>query len=334
MNSTIYYLLFFAILLSGYSYNNSKSIIFLNTPEFIQDFSPYSQPIPGSDQAIDLIPIPGGEFEMGPFNDDKVLKVHLDPFWIGKFEISWDQYDLFVKENISELDMSNSILTSKPDGQIDALSTPTPPYVDMSFGMGRDGYPAVNMTHYAAVMFTKWLYVKTGIFFRLPTEAEWEYACKANHDNFYSLIDNDELDRYAWHEENSERKYHKIGSKEPSLLGIHDLLGNVSEWTLDQYNVAYPDYFSNDLVENPFIKPESLYPRSVRGGSWMDKSEKLACTNRMGSDERWQRRDPQLPKSLWWLTDAPFLGFRIVRPINAPTEAEMQKYWIEEMESY
>lgn len=303
---------------------------FLESP---QDFKPYSQSIPGSDQEIEMIPISGGDFEMGPFQNDQTLIVHVDPFWIGKFEITWDQYDLFVKENISEIELSISVFNNQSDLNVDAISIPTPPYVDMSFGMGKDGFPAINMTHYAAIMFTKWLYIKTGIFYRLPTEAEWEFACRVNHKEINNQLNIGNLSKYAWYKDNSERKYHKVGSKKPSSLGIYDLLGNVSEWTMDQFQTDYTDFF-DEPAENPYIKPESLYPRTVRGGSWMDGSQNIACTNRVGSEERWQRRDPQLPKSLWWLTDAPFVGFRIVRPDKQPTTQEMENYWIRAMEAY
>ena len=299
-----------------------------------QNFSSYSQEIPDSDETIEMIPISGGEFNMGPFENNKTQKVILDPFWIGKFEISWNQYELFVKDNIQTLDLSNSALKTDPAGDADVFSIPTPPYVDMSFGMGKDGYPAISMTHYAAVMFTKWLYVKTGVFYRLPTEAEWEFTCKANHKDFKSLLTNGLLSQYAWFKENSNRKYHQIGEKKASDDGVHDLLGNVSEWTLDQYHADYSEMFSEVVAENPFIKPETLYPRTVRGGSWVDDVDDLACTRRIASNERWQRRDPQLPKSLWWLTDAPFVGFRIVRPKTPPGDQEIQHYWIEAMEAF
>lgn len=300
----------------------------------VQDFAPYSQNIPNSEQSIDFVPVSGGTFDMGPsFGESETLRVKVDSFWIGKFEITWDQYDLFVKDNIDGIDLTQTSLSSGST-QADALSIPTPPYVDMSFGMGKDGSPAINMTNYAAIMFTKWLYAKTGIFYRLPTEAEWEYACKANHPNIAQLAENDMISSYAWSNDNSNRKYHNVGSIEPGELLIHDILGNVAEWTLDQYQPDYSSSFSEETVENPFLMPKELYPRTVRGGSWMDELQDQTCTRRIGSEERWQRRDPQLPKSLWWLTDAPFVGFRIVRPLKKPTDTEIKKYWVEAMEAF
>ncbi|MDR8392539.1 formylglycine-generating enzyme family protein [Aliifodinibius sp. S!AR15-10] len=300
------------------------------------DFERYTEPIPGSDQTIEMAPVTGGTFTMGSTeNEDEgpPKKVTVDSFWMGVHEITWDQYDLFVKEEIEKLKEQLSSANGV-DLQADAVSLPTPPYVDMSFGMGREGYPAINMTHYAAVMYTKWLTAKTDHFYRLPTEAEWEYACRAGSNTAYSFGDEaGNLEEYAWFEGNSEDKYHQVGQKKPNALGLHDMHGNVAEWTMDQY---FEDYFSKieDGAENPLFLPDELYPRSLRGGSWSQEASELRCANRHGSITRWKRRDPQLPKSRWWLTDAPFLGFRVVRPAEQPPKEQMEQYWIEAIEDY
>ena len=102
--------------------------------------------------------------------------------------------------------------------------------------------------------------------------------------------------------------------------------GNVMEWTADQFA---PDYFTQikDSAINPFIKPEKLYPRSVRGGGWDDDAEQLRSAYRRGSTADWKQQDPQLPKSIWYHTDAQWLGFRIVRPLKTPTVEKMYFYW-------
>lgn len=307
-----------------------------------EDFEPYTEPIPGSDQSIDMVPVPGGTFMMGSqpgeqgreADEGPPAKVQVKPFWMGAYEITWDQYDLFVKEEIDKLKQQ---LPSEAgvEIQVDAVSLPTPPYVDMSFGMGREGYPAINMTHYAAVMFTKWLTAKTGHFYRLPTEAEWEYACRAGSSSAYSFGDDpSKLGEFAWYEDNSDSRYHKIGQKKPNDLGLYDIHGNVAEWTMDQYHEDYYERIGDGVAEAPLFLPDELYPRSLRGGSWQDSPAELRCANREGSIPRWKRRDPQLPKSRWWLTDAPFLGFRVVRPAEPPSKEEMEKYWIDAIEDY
>ena len=134
------------------------------------------------------------------------------------------------------------------------------------------------------------------------------------------------LEEYAWFIDNSEEKSQKVGQKKPNPWGLYDMHGNVMEWTADQF---VPDYFDrlHSPATNPFVRPQSLYPRSVRGGGWESDPEHLRSAYRLGSDSSWQQRDPQLPKSIWYLTDAPWLGFRIVRPVEVPSVEEMYFYW-------
>ena len=109
-------------------------------------------------------------------------------------------------------------------------------------------------------------------------------------------------------------------------LGLNTFIGNVREWTADQFAA---DYFLRikDAPLNPFVRPENLYPRSVRGGGWDDDPQRLRSAARLGSDPEWKRQDPQLPKSIWYHTDARSLGFRIVRPLEVPSVEEMYFYW-------
>lgn len=306
-----------------------------------QDFAPYKEPIPGSQETLEMVPVKGGTFLMGSSageaghekDEAPEHKVKVNDFWMGKYEITWQEYDLFVKEKIQNVDVSSA--KGEVKIKADAVSLPTPPYIDMSFGMGREGYPAINMTQYAALMYAKWLTAETGHFYRLPTEAEWEYACRAGGNSAYSYGNDPEaLDQYAWYKKNSGGKYHKIGTKRPNDFGLYDMHGNVAEWTMDQYNANFYERFKDKIADNPWLKPEKLYPRSVRGGSWQDPPPELRCANRRGSDPKWKMHDPQLPKSLWWLTNAPFVGFRLVRPANPPSQEEIAKYWIKAMEDY
>ena len=190
---------------------------------------------------------------------------------MGKYEVTWDFFDLYAFKNM-EAEMAKRYPDDeKSVAKTDASTRPSPPYVDMSFGMGRAGYPAINMTQYSAIHFCKWLYDKTGVFYRLPTEAEWEYAARAGTKTAYSFGDDPaKLDEYAWYKKNSGGTYKKVGTKKPNPWGLYDMYGNVMEWTLDQY---LPDFYAKarrSRSKNPRVPVTELYPTSVRGGSWDD----------------------------------------------------------------
>jgi formylglycine-generating enzyme required for sulfatase activity len=302
-----------------------SALLFGSTKQSDQDFSNYQQTIPGTELTIEMIAIEGGAFKMGSeekADEQPVHQVTLAPFWMAKHETTWNLYRLFMERNIDD-QQPQTVAGTEVKIKVDAVSGATTPYVDMSFGMGTDGYPAIGMTQLAASKFCEWLSAMTGQFYRLPTEAEWEYAARANTETDYSFGDSELLNDYAWHKGNSKEAYQPVGEKMPNPWGLHDMHGNIAEWTLDAYTEAYAD----GAIENPWIVPSKTYPRVVRGGSWMDEPDALRSSARRGSDKSWKKRDPQIPKSKWWHTDAPFVGFRIVRPIETPTEEEQKKYW-------
>lgn len=316
----------------------NRSYVFLFSLVFL-GFGPeekgYIQNIPGTPEVIEMAFIPGGTFSMGSpkseqghFGDEGPQHlVEVAPFWMGKFEITWDLYELFISRVI---DKKRPATVSGKEVEIDvaAVSGATQPYTEMSFGMGVEGYPAICMTQLAAVKFCEWLSAMTGNFYRLPTEAEWEYACRAGTKTAYSFGDNpSNLDIYAWHEGNSGGAYHKVGQKEPNPWGLYDMHGNVSEWTLDQYVPTVYNTRKRKTVDNPLQTPTKTYPRVVRGGAWSDKPNRLRSAARRPSSKKWKKRDPQIPKSLWWHTDAPFVGFRVVRPLETPSPLDQNKYW-------
>ncbi|MBA4150174.1 MAG: SUMF1/EgtB/PvdO family nonheme iron enzyme [Verrucomicrobia bacterium] len=282
---------------------------------------------------FDMVPIPGGEFLMGsPDSEAKSNpderpqhKVKLDPFWMGKFEVTWNEYELFMYPDHGKVTQTDA--THQSD-VADATARPTKPYVEMSFGMGKDRTPAISMTQHAANKYCQWLSATTGHFYRLPTEAEWEYACRAGTTTAYSFGDDPAaLDDYAWHGDNSEFKYQKVGRKKPNPWGLHDMHGNVAEWCLDQYDANFYAQGKDTVSVNPWNKATEPYPHVARGGSWEDDAHKLRSATRRASDPSWKQQDPQLPKSMWYHTDAQFLGIRVVRPLKVPTPEEMHKYW-------
>lgn len=304
-----------------------RSRIVARSPEGERrDFEAYDQAVPDSDTSLRMVPIQAGEFSMGTPSDEAgrnvdegpMRTVRIEAFWMGAREVSWDAFRQFM---LREADVYVD-----PDGVAAAVSSPTPPYVEMSFGMGISGYPAISMTQHAASKYAQWLSAKTGRFYRLPTEAEWEYACRSGTRMPYGFGDDPAtLGDYGWFAENSGGQYRPLGTKQPNAWGLYDMHGNVWEWTLDRYDEAYPD--SEAPAVAPWELADRLYPRVARGGSWMDSAARLRCGARRASSEAWKVQDPQLPKSIWYHTDAPWLGFRLVRPVELPPAEMMYAYW-------
>jgi len=292
----------------------------------------YIQKIEGTHLEFSMEAIPGGIFLMGSDKDGKtdekpIHKVELDPFWMGTYEVTWDLYEPFVYKDLEQTIAADG----KVAEEVDAVTRPTKPYLDMTFGMGKEGHPALAMTHYNAIQFCKWIYMRTGVFYRLPTEAEWEYACRAGSTSEYFFGDDaSQLDDYAWFAANSNEKTAAVGTKKPNAWGLYDMVGNVAEWTFDQYIADYYVQFEGKTAKNPVAVPTELYPHSVRGGSFESQVDDLRSAARMASDPIWKQLDPQIPKSNWWFPEAPFVGLRLVRPVNTPSQEEIMAYYNQE----
>jgi formylglycine-generating enzyme required for sulfatase activity len=303
------------------------------TPE---EMKAYTEQLEHTGVTLEMVPIPGGVFTMGSPADEANREddegpqhqVEIEPFWMGKYEVTWDQYDAWGEE----MDVLRRQLLGLPetprDKAVDGVTRPTEPYTDMAFGMGKGNKPAICMTQHAARMFCKWLTARTGRYYRLPTEAEWEYACRAGTTTAYSFGDDpDRLDEYGWYFDNTDLEYVEVGQKKPNPWGLYDMHGNVAEWVLDQY---IPDFYARsagETVRNPLAIPTTLYPRVVRGGGFDSDAEDLRSAARAASKPEWKDQDPQEPRSIWYHTDALHVGFRVVRPLRRPTAEELADKW-------
>ena len=158
--------------------------------------------------------------------------------------------------------------------EVDAITGPTPAYASVDRGFGRSGYPAISMSAQAADAFCIWLSKETGKRFTIPTLKQYEAA--------------DVGGGSAWHLFNSEKSTHKVATKNPNALGFYDLRGNVGEWVMTQDG------------------------ERVVGGSFRNSDEELGTKTMLTPIPEWNKTDPQLPRSPWWLADADFVGLRVV----------------------
>lgn len=248
--------------------------------------------VPGTTVRLDMRLVPGGALDI---DDDATpgarKRVDVGAFFLASTETTWDMYDAFV------------FALDKPETEQDppdAWTRPSKPYILMDRGFGHSGYPAISVSYKGASEFCRWLSKKTGRAFRLPTEVEWEHACRAGTQS--ALISGSNatyLDEHAWFALNSESDMrittHPVATKKPDELGLFDMLGNAAEWAVGSAGLGV-----------------------ARGGSFKEPADKVTASARRPNDKSLNKSDPQAPKSIWWLADGGFIGFRVACEANAP----------------
>lgn len=307
---------------------------------------PYTLTVPGSKVEIEMIPVPGGTFKFGSpeeedgFEEDQgpQVEVKVGPMWVAKYETTWKQYRLYMSMyNLFKDLSSRNIRKLTAENEIDAVTAPTELYEpSFTFEYGQeDELPAVTMTQYSAKQFTKWLSKLTGDEYRLPVEAEWEYACRGGTDTAFHFGDDpDALEDYAWFYDNSDELPHPVGEKKPNQYGLYDMHGNVMEWVIDGYTEdGYESLTSRDapLAATDTLRwAEGYEDRVVRGGSFQDDPEQLRAAAKVASeDDDWREDDPNIPLSPWWYTSDPTrgIGFRIFRSYQPIGQPLIAKFW-------
>lgn len=305
---------------------------------------PYKLTIPGSEATFEMQPIPGGKFRLGSPESEKgrqpdegpQIEIEVEPFWISTYEVTWAEYKHYMTmhDTFKKLDAAK-LQKITPENAAFVVTAPSNLYdPTFTFKQGADPrQPAVTMSQFAAKQYTKWLSGMTGQFFRLPSEAEWEYACRAGTQTAYFFGDDpSQLGDYAWHYDNASETTHKVGQKKPSPWGLYDIHGNVGEWVLDEYTadgykrLAGKSWKAADAI----AWPTKLYPRVVRGGGWDEDPEKLrSAARRPSDDDDWRSEDPNFPQSPWWFTSQPALsvGFRPIRPLHELPLADRAKFY-------
>ncbi len=306
---------------------------------------PYTLTIPGTDVTLEMIPIPGGQFMMGSPADEvgraedegPQVKVIAEPMWVAKREITWAQYKpyMYLYGIFKEFESKGERKVTE-ENRVDAITAPTELYdPTFTFEYGEeDNQPAVTMTQYSAQQYTKWLSRVTGQQYRLPTEAEWEYAARGGTQTAYSFGDSDEkIDEYAWSFDNSGLEAPMVGGKKPNPFGLYDMHGNVAELTVNEYTEdGYARYVDKQPVRaaEMVVWPEWAYPVVARGGSWEMESDQLRSASRLASDDEvWKEDDPNFPKSPWWFTNDPArgVGFRLFRSYQPLGDDQIKNFW-------
>jgi formylglycine-generating enzyme required for sulfatase activity len=187
-------------------------------------------------------------------------------------------------------------------------------------GYGKQ-HPAIGMTWHNAMTFCRWLSKKTGKQYRLPTEAEWEYAYRAGTTSVFGFGDDpSQLVDFAWYKDNSDSEPQDVAKKKPNAWDLYDMLGNVSEWVHDFYS---PTAYKEAAKKNPAVNPKGPERGRVhvaRGGDYSSSKEQLRCAARIFEQDWWRSGDPQIPKSKWWLPEMDFIGFRVARSVDTATK--------------
>lgn len=261
------------------------------------EFKPYTEQIPKFGVNVEMIPIHGGRFLMAAIEKDgQPRAVDVKDFWMARCEIPWEAFDVYAHSK----DLNRDEIDADARHPSHLRARPSRTFDNPDKGHGRIGYAVCSANFRSAAGFAEWFTKRTGRTYRLPTEAEFEYAARAGRPGQPEV---DELLRTARVKENAGEdndqdwaRPHPIGSLRPNPFGLHDMLGNVAEWTLPLDPGGAP---------------------VVRGGSFRTAAARLTYHSRQPYNPRWQERDPQDPKSPWWLSDADFVGFRLVRERHA-----------------
>lgn len=296
---------------------------------------PYEAQIPGtSTVTYTMIPIPGGKYRA--LREGVTYFVEIEPFWMGQTEVTWAEYWEYMKLYLHFRKFElRKLRVVDEENEVDAVSAPTELYEQrLVYDFGdQPTHPALSMRQFAAKQYTKWLSLQSERFYRLPSEAEWEYACLGGANGPYSFgYDAAELDNYAWFATNSGEKAGLVGAKRPNAFGLFDMHGNVAEWVLDGHNSnAHPPKRGSTIsVKEAIISPEKIFGRFAKGGSFFSKPGDCTARSRLVSDPRWLAHDADSPTSLHWNADGDVgftVGFRLLRPLKVPTREEQETFW-------
>lgn len=292
-------------------------------------FRSYKIKIPNTEVQLRMVAIKDGNFNMGSTysavnsgeDERPIHHVELDPFWMAEHETTWELYQLFLNRSVDS-HRREGVKNPMIIVDIDQIPRPDTIYTDSTGVQAQRTHPAVNMTQIEASAFCEWLSAMTGHYYRLPTEAEWEYACRAQRESEYHFDKTESVDAYAWNRFTSNGSSHAVKGKKPNRWKLYDMLGNVAEWTIDHYTVR--GYDSHNTKNPKVLLSEEDAPSVIRGGSWKKHPSALRCGAREALDPKWEEYDEPVVRERM----SESVGFRVVRPYFLPgTERERVSYW-------
>ena len=326
--------------------DNSKPKEIFTELTKVSGFKSFEEKLPGTAVSFNMMAIPGGQFKMGsPANEPyrrsdegPVREVQVDSFWMAEIEVSWDEYLAFFTATSSQ----GRKEAVEETVETDAISGATPPWGAPDQGWGKGSRPAITMSHHAAETYCRWLSQVTGRHYRLPTEAEWEYAARGGTetpyffegspkdyeaDGFFKKIfgvNTEVIDKYVISQDNSPDRTQKPEKVEANPFGLKNMLGNVAEFCADYYDSGVYGKYPSGVVKNP-RGPRSGSEHVVRGGSYQSSPKDLRVARRdYTRTNDWLVTDPQIPKSIWWYSDEKNVGFRVVCEYH-PDEMQNEK---------
>lgn len=302
-------------------------------PTVVTAFENFTEKITGTPVSFNMVAVPGGKFIMGSRpgepqrrrDEHPPREVEVNGFWMGEVEVSWDEYLAFFSATASQ---GRKEATEEAD--VDGITGPTPPWGAPGQGWGKGKRPAITMTHHAATTYCKWLSEVTGKKYRLPTEAEWEYAARGGTTgSFFFEGDPSDFERknlwrkvfgpdtaniwsHVVYTENSPLTTQEPDFVKPNPFGLKNMIGNVAEFCLDYYDPQVYGKYPKGVVKNP-RGPREGAERVVRGGAYKNDPTQLRVARRdFTRTKEWLVTDPQIPKSKWWYSDCKHVGFRVV----------------------
>jgi formylglycine-generating enzyme required for sulfatase activity len=309
--------------MTGVPQQKTAGVVWESAAE-VAAFENFTEHVPGTPVAMAMRAIPAGTLRMGSPDDEPlraenegpVKEVTVDRVFMAETEVTWATYWAFLSETMSEGRIPpEQVMAHNADPNVDAISGPTPPFGNPEQGWGGDERPAITMTHYSAEIFCRGLSKKTGRTYRLPTEAEWEWAARGGTDTPYFFpgspgkysskglwnsvfgADTTVISSHVIYDRNSDGRTGEPSRVKPNPYGLRNMTGNVWEYTADRYEGSDTEWV-------------------IRGGAYSDDASGVRSAVR-GSTEHdaWLRTDPQQPKSIWWYSDIKAIGFRVVMEV-------------------